>query len=260
LAQYGLPALGTWAWTEYLNGNPVEQILLNLRDRPEYKTRFAGLDELRKKGRGISEAQWINYEQSAASLMRARGLPEGFYDSPDDFAKFITNEVSLKELDDRLNLAQQAAFSAPPEVRAELARLYNVGPGELTAFWIDPDKALPLLERKYTSAQLAAESSRTGFGSLTGTQAERLSSLGVDPNQSAGTFRTLAGMKELTSNFAGETGTIDQQTLLDAGFGNDSAATQAVEKRARRRKAEFEGGGTFAAGQTGVTGLGSANT
>ena len=258
LAKYGLASLGTWAWDSFTGGAALEQIMLDLRDRPEYKTRFAGLDALRASGRGITEAQWINYEQSAASLMRAKGLPEGFYDGPEDFAKFITGEVSLAELDDRLTMAQNAALSAPVEVRDELARLYNVGAGELTAFWIDPDKALPLLERKYTSARLAAESSRTGFGSLTAVQAERIASYGADPAQAGATFSRLASMGELTATMSGEE-EVSRQDLLDASFGQDSQALGRVERKARRRVAAFEGGGTFASSQTGIGGLGSAD-
>ncbi len=256
---YGLGALADWAWNAYLGGTPQEQIALDMRNRPEYKQRFQGIDTLRQKGRAISESAWIAYEQQAVALMRARGIPTGFYDQPSDLAKFITNEVSVKELDDRLELAQQAALSSPPEVRDELSRLYGIGAGELTAFWLDPDKALPVIQRKFTSAQLASESARTGFGQLGQTEAERLAAIGVDPTQAGDTFSTLAGMGELTATMGGEEN-LTRDDLLSAGFENNANARQRVERKARTRAAAFAGGGGFAEGRSGIAGLGSATT
>ena len=95
----------------------IEQILLELRETPEYKTRFPAMDALSKRGRAISEAQYINYEQSAAAVFKAAGLPAGFYDTPDDFSRFLTNDVALPELQKRVEAYQDVAFSQPPEVR-----------------------------------------------------------------------------------------------------------------------------------------------
>ena len=35
LSQYGLDTLGDFVWQEYLNNIPIEQIMLDIRDRPE---------------------------------------------------------------------------------------------------------------------------------------------------------------------------------------------------------------------------------
>src|ERR1051325_2778839 len=163
LSTYGLGSLANWAWTKWQNGESIDQIMLELRQTPEYNTRFPAMDALSKSGRAISEAQYINYEQSAASIFKAAGLPSNLYDTPDDFASFLTNDIALPELQSRVQAYQSAAFSAPQVVRDELQNLYGVTPGELTAFFIDPDKALPLIQNRYAAAQAAGYSDITGF-------------------------------------------------------------------------------------------------
>src|SRR5689334_18836184 len=86
LAQYGLSGLGDRLWQQYLNGEPIEQIMVDLRKTPEYKARFPGMEALSKKGRAISEGEYISIERGYAQLFREYGLPAGFYDDPSDFA------------------------------------------------------------------------------------------------------------------------------------------------------------------------------
>jgi hypothetical protein len=51
---------------------------------------------------------------------------------------------------------------------------------------------------------------------------------------------------------------IGTEEAIAATFGTSAAAAQRVATRRRRRQAEFEAGGGFAAGQTGVAGLRTA--
>lgn len=256
LENYGLGGLAEWAWSQYANGAPIEQIMLDLRKRPEYKARFPAMEALAKKGMAISESQYVDYERQATGVMRAAGLPEGFYDQHGDFTKFLTSEVSISELNDRVQLAAQAAFTAPAEVRSELNRLYGIGAGDLTAYWIDPDKALPLLQQKFVAAQIGGASQRTGFGNLAVSEAERLASLGID-NPTQG-FDTLVSNKELFTPLPGEPGeAIGRGDQLAAAFEGNVDAQNKIEKRARTRLAPFASGGGFALSKEGFGGVGS---
>lgn len=259
LDRYGLGGLGQWAWDSYLNGTPVEQIMLDLRDRPEYKSRFAGMDQLAQKGRAITESQWIEYEQQAASLMRSYGLPPGFYDSPQDFSKFITGEVSLSELNDRLSMGQQAAVSAPKETRDALQALYGIDSGGLTAYYLDPDRALPVIKQQYASAQVAGGAAQAGYGQVARDQAERLAAMGVTQEQARAGYGQAKSMDELTMTLPGEKASqLGRDTVVSAVLGGDQDARERVQRRQAQRKAAFGDRGSFAATAQGVGGLGSS--
>jgi hypothetical protein len=260
LEAFGLGALGGWAWEQYLNGVPTSKIMLDLRARPEYKARFAGIAALSAKGRAISEQEYISQEQSYASAMRAYGLPASFYDGPEDFGKLIAGEVSAKELDDRLSMAQQVISTDPrgQQLRSELGRLYGLSnaDGLTLAYWIDPDKGADLIKKQYVAAQSAATSQRVGFGSLTQAQAEMVGQSGVSDVE--GTFGQLATMGEFTQALPGTNDSVTQDDLLNASFGGNADARKKVQKVADTRTAQFRSGGGFAASGQGVTGLGSS--
>lgn len=259
LGTYGLSSLADWAWSKWQNGESIDQIMLELRQTPEYNTRFPAMDALSKSGRAISEAQYINYEQSAASIFKAAGLPANFYDGPEDFAAFLTNDIALPELQQRVQAYQSAAFSAPQAVRDELQNLYGVTPGELTAFFIDPDKALPLIQNRYAAAQAAGYSDITGFGPLSQSQAEMVGNLGLSDTQLTQQFGTLAALNPLFNGLQGTTeADISKQTALEAGFEGNAADQAAIEARKSQRLGTFQGGGGVATTQQGAVGAGAA--
>jgi len=263
MEKVGLGDLGEWAWRQSINGMPDSQIELGLRERPEYKTRFSGLAALKAKGRTISEGEYIGLEQTYAAQMRARGLPATFYDTPDDFGKLIGAEVSPQEFGERLQLAEETAMNSPKAqgIRDEMTRLYGIpnAQGLLTAFFIDPDRSQTIIKAQYQASTTAAASKRAGFGSLTQAEAERIGGLGVSEAQAAGTFSSLAGMDEFRQNLPGAgQDAATREDLLAAGFEDNAQAKAKIERTARRRTATFEGGGGFASGQRGVSGLGTA--
>lgn len=260
LDEVGLAALADWAWDQYLNGVSIPQIMLDARDQPAYKTRFAGLDELRKKGRAVSEATWINAEKSYAAQMRAYGLPESFYDSPADFGKLITGEVSTKEFGDRLEMASQVVAADPrgQALRNELGGLYGFAnaDGLALAYWIDPDRGADLIKRQFTAAASSAASVKAGFGSLTKLEAERVGSGGYSEDFLIGAF----GKADQMGEFLTGQDALTRDDLIAGTVEGNQDAQNKITTTAKKRVAAFQGGGGFAAGQTGVTGLGSASS
>lgn len=259
LGQYGLQSLSTWAWSKWQAGESIDQIMLELRATPEYKARFPAMDVLSKEGRAITEAQYINYEQSAASIFKAAGLPSGFYDQPDDFAKFLTADIALPELQNRVQMYQTVAFSQPPEVLQAWHDLYGLSGGDLTAFFIDPTRAEPLIQQKYSSAQAAGWANRTGFGSLTQQQAESVGTLGLTDQQIQQGFGDLGTLKPLlgTLQGSGETAITTDQALL-AEFGQNAPDQALIAARKAGRLAAFQAGGGVATSQQGAVGAGAA--
>ncbi len=197
------------------------------------------------------------YERQARQLMRAAGLPQGFYDSDEDFTTFLTGDLSIAELGDRVTMAANAAFRMPAEARNALTQ-WGMGPGDLTAFWIDPDKAQPLLERKYVAAQLAGASQRSGYGNLFEDEATNLATLGVTAEQAEQGFGKLYESAELFQSLDNTEDQISKNEQLGATFGGDARAQRRIAQRQRKRQAQFEMGGGFASAQTGLVGLGES--
>lgn len=261
LAQYGLPdSLAEWAKQELIAGKGNAEILLDLRQRPEFKAEFPEIDARQKAHLApLNPGDIIAYRQQARQIMSAAGLPAGFYDSKDDFAKFISNDVSINELNDRVNLAKQATYQADPLVLKRLQEEYGIGPGSgpLTALFLDDQKAIPLLTRDFTAAQIGGAADRTGYRNLANATAQELATQGVTEAQARQGFNDLQSKQELFGALPGTAeDTIDQQTQLGAEFAGNANAQRRIENRQRARVAEFQGGGDFAQTQGGIVGLG----
>jgi hypothetical protein len=269
LTTYGLGSLGDWAWQQYLNGVPTSQIMLDLRSRPEYSARFPGMAALQNAGIAISEQEYIGLESQYRQLMRSYGTPATFYDSPDDFGKLIAGQVSPQEFAQRLDMAEQVAATDPrgQALRDELGRLYaaqglsvpNGIDGAVTAWFIDPDKAQTLIEQQFRATVTAAAATRTGFGQLTKAEAEEIAGYGTTEEAAQETFGQLATMDEFQTDLVGQSSdAVSRQELLGAGFAGNADARQKIERTRRRRQGTFQGGGGFAAGERGISGLGTA--
>jgi hypothetical protein len=269
LASFGLGTLGDWAWQQYLNGVPTSQIMLDLRARPEYAARFPGMAALSQAGVAISEQEYIGLESGYRQVMRSYGTPATFYDSPDDFGRLIAGQVSVQEFGERLDMAEQVAATDPrgQTLRAELARLYGAQGLEtpanvdamVTAWFIDPDKAQSLIEQQFRATTTAAAATRTGFGQLTLQEAEEVAGYGTTEEQATQTFGQLATMDEFLVDLpGGADDNVERRDLLQAGFAGNADSQGRIETTRRRRKGAFQGGGGYAAGERGISGLGTA--
>jgi hypothetical protein len=255
LGQYGLSTLSNWAWQKWQGGESSDQIMLELRATPEYQTRFPAMDALSKSGHAISESQYINLEQTYIQIGRQFGLPSSFYDQPSDFTAQIAGQVSPAEYQQRVQDYMTFAYEVDPTQREELKRLYGVDEAHIAAAVMDPEKALPVLQRQFGATQAAAAAQRASFGQLDQTQAELLA--GISPDALAQGFGKLYGQRELMTNLPGEGGTAPTQDQgIGATFLGDAAAQAELDRKARERAAVFGGGGSVSQTQQGYAGAG----
>lgn len=250
LADLGLDSESDWAVEQIIAGRSPEAVQIDLEGRPAFQARFPGYQQMKQAGKAVSVAQWLAYENQARGLLKAAGLPAGFYDSPEDFARFITNDVSVTELQQRVMQAEDAAYR---QYDVAGGALYGAEPGDFVAMILDPEVAAPVVERRFRAAQAATVAGQSGFGALTADQAEQVGQLTSSPEQAAQGFSQLAGQKDLFAAQAGEA-EIGADAQLAATFGGDAAARGQIEQRQARRKAAFEAGGGFAVGQSGMVG------
>ena len=233
-----------------------------------FDRRFAGNKALREAGKPeYSYSEYIRLENEMRDDLRDVGLPPGFYDDQESLSRLIGGEVSRAELRDRATAAYSVVRQADPGTVAELQNLYGVTEGDLAAYYLDPTRAVNAINQRLTgqdlirrtqAAQVAAQARQQAGIGLTAQEAEALATAGVDQGTARQGFTRIAQEQELyRPQMAGED-VIGQEEAIAAAFGTSAAAAQRVATRRRRRQAEFEAGGGFAAGQTGVAGLRTA--
>lgn len=259
---YGLGSLAPQLLTYAQQGLSPDETMLKLQDTTEWKQRFAGNEIRKQKGLSVlSPAEYLSREDSYVAQMRTYGLPSGFYDHPDDFAKAIGADLGGQELGQRLDARKRVVEDgANTGVLAWAREKYGLDTGDLIAFFTDPDRAAPLIAKIANASAIGGAAARTKWGDVSLTDAERLADLGVNADQAATGFSTAAGLTELTSDLNGGQSDVSRGDLVDAVFDGNDEAKRRVTRKQDERKAVFAAGGTFAQSQTGFAGLGSANT
>ena len=254
LTDYGLTALYDRVVGFIKDGYDADAVSVLIRTTPEYKQRFPAMEALGKKGRAISEAEYIDYERTASTLERRYGLPDGMLMG--NVTDLLTNEVSASELNDRVLLASAAAIQAPDDVKNTFMDYYGISDGGLTAYFLDPEKATPLLEKQYATSLIGVEAARQGIG-MDVYGSENLQALGVTQEQARQGFGQVARGMSLTQ---GRGDVVNQQQLISGTFAQDEQSLKAIERASKARTGQFQQGGGYAASTGGVAGLGSAAT
>lgn len=254
---YGLSSLFPLIQQYAQQGLTEDQILLNLRQTEQYKARFPAMAELAKQGRAISEGAYIDYERKAASLEQMYGFPKGMVMGA--VTDLLINDVSAVELQDRLVLASADSLTAPQDLRDTMEQYYNLDPDEgLRAYYLDPDKALPILKKQSAAARIGVQATRAGVGNyMDKTFAEELQGLGVSEDQAQQGFARTARMTGLT---AGKGDVVTGRELAMANVAQNAAALTATERAAQSRVNRFAGGGGFQTNKEGTAGIGSSSS
>jgi hypothetical protein len=230
-----------------------------VRDTPLYKARFKGLELRQRNGYSpIDEDMYIQIEREFEQTLRANSMPKGFYDSQDDFANFIGNDVRSDELNTRLQQGYRAVMETEPGTKEELKRLYGIGDSDIAAFLIDPTRFQQSEAVKKAEAARRANAAREAGMQLTAAQSEELVNRGIGQGTAQQVFQELGATQELFNPLtAGETA-ITQEEQIAGAFGTNAAAAQRIATRKASRKAAFQEGGGLAETQQGVTGLRTA--
>ena len=251
--EYGLGSLVPKITEFVQQGWAPEVVAIKLQETPEYKQRFIGNESRRKAGLPVlSPAEYLSTESAYKKVMRDAQLPSGFYDSPDDFAKFIGGDISPTELQERVGIANLAIQNADPFFTDSLRRMYGLNDGDMLAYTLDPDRALPLITRQVRAAQFGAEAARQGLPSISTQMAETYTGqLGVTQEQARAGFEQIAAIQpeaeRLSQVFAGQAPAVGLEETTAAVFGGEQSAEY---KKRLQRLSEMEQ--SLFAGQSGV--------
>jgi hypothetical protein len=248
LNNWGLSTLTGKAIDFYNKGFEAKTILLKIQETPEYAQRFAGNITRSKAGMApLDPDAYLKLEDAYRSVLRSSGMPIGFYDDPSDFSNFIAKDVSATELKSRVDLASTVVNSSDPFLVGQLKDYYNLTQGEMVAYTLDPERAVPLIERQIKAAEFGAAAQRQDI-TVAAPVAEQFASMGITKTQAEQGFQNIAQVlpaSERLSNIYDRT--YGQEEAIAETFGGAGAARAAEQ---RRQLIELEKS-TFA-GQSGV--------
>ena len=232
-------------------------IMLQLQDTDIYKKRFSANEARVKNGwKVLSPEEYIQLEDTYRQKMQEAGLPQGFYDQPEDFQKFMENNTAPTEVQERVNWAKEAAINADPGLVNALRDMYGVNDSDIVAYFLDRDRAKDLVERRFNAAQANAAAAKVGVQFST-QFAEELGD--ITKGQRAGLDQTFSGIRDDLAA-AGrlndvQQGDLSAEDLARSAFNMDGAG-KAAEKRRRlasQERAAFSGGAAASSGALGQT-------
>jgi hypothetical protein len=245
---YGLETLAPKIKDFVQQGYSADTVTLKLQETPEYQQRFAGNAARLKAGLSVlSPKEYLATEDAYRQIMRTTGLPKGFYDSPDDFNKFIESDVSPTELKQRVDLAQTAIDNADPYYTRSLQEMYGLSNGDMIAQVLDPQRALPFITKQAQAVQFGAAAVRQGL-QVARPVAEQYAGVGVTQQQAEQGFQAVAQILPTAEKLGQIYGqNYNQEQALSEVFGGPMSA-EAIQRR--KRLSEMEQ--SAFAGQSGV--------
>lgn len=252
---YGLESLAPKIFDFVKQGYSADTISLLLQDTKEYKQRFAANDARLKAGLPVlSPADYINTENAYRQVFRQSGLPNGFYDNTSDFTNFIAKDVSPSELQSRVQLTQQAVGMADPNVKAALKQFYGLDENSISAYFLDPDRALPLLQKQAGAAAIGAEALKTGLD-LNRSNFEAFAASGVTAQQAQQAFAQVStdnpGLQAAAGAFGESLSQFEEEQALLGQVSKPTGGESAASKLSRLEswnRARAQGAAGAAAG------------
>lgn len=247
-SQYGLSSL-VEPLKELITSNvSPSEFALRLQGTDAYKKRFAANQDRINQGlRALTPAEYIGLEDQYQNIMRNYGLPASYYSKDSmgtqaGFNKFIANDVSAAELEDRIATAQKRVLNSDVNVMDALKQFYpDITNGDILAYTLDPTNALENIKRKVTAAEIGGAA--LGQNLMTSaSRAEDLAKYGITKAQAQQGYQTIGEFLP-TATKLGDIyqnqglGAYDQSTAEKEVFGTAGSA-QAAQKR--RKLAQLE--------------------
>jgi hypothetical protein len=215
------------------------QFSIELQNTDAYKKRFAANQDRIKAGlKALSPAEYIGLEDQYQNIMRNYGLPASYYSKDSmgtqvGFEKFLANDVSASELEDRISTAQQRVLNSNPEVLQALKQFYpDISNADILSYALDPSQALTNIKRKVTAAEIGGAALAAGLQASGGT-AESLAGLGITKAQAQQGYTDIAGILPRGSQLADIYGQqpYNQQTAEAEVFNTAGAASAAARRK-----------------------------
>ena len=232
---------------------------IRLQNTDEYKKRFkANQDRIAAGLKALSPAEYIGLEDQYQNIMRNYGLPASYYTKDSmgtqaGFEKFLANDVSASELEDRIATAQQRVLNSNPEVLQALKQFYpDISNADILSYALDPSQALTNIKRKVTAAEIGGAALAQGLQASGGT-AESLAGLGITKAQAQQGYTDIAGILPRGSQLADiyKQQPYNQATAEAEVFNTAGAADAAARRKKLTALEQAQFGGSSGVGALG---------
>lgn len=213
------------------------QLLLQLRQLPSYKARFAGNEERRARGLNVlSEAAYLAQERDYAETMRIYGQQR--FATRGQFATLIGNDISNTELGRRVKVATERLQYGDPAILRQLRGYYGITDSDIVSYFLNPKEVLPELEAKVTTAEIGATAAQFGLAADLA-RATDLQRYGVDLDRARIGFQNIANVLPRATQLS------DIYKQAGINYSQDIAEQEefkglASARRARERLKELE--------------------
>jgi len=260
LEQFDLGGLSDWANEQIMQGLDANAVVMEMRYgtdpvvRAAYDTKFPGMALRREAGMPvISEATYIDTVRGYNQIAKAAGLNPDFLGTGTSLTQLIAGDISLSEWRSRIQVAEEAARIADPEVLNMLATRHNFAKEDIVAMFMDPEQTKSYMANKRVlgTAKISGTSAKLLGRELSFSQelSTYLNDMGVQQREVAQRLNPVKGLSE-----AEMTGTAIGESLF--GLNSDNK----VDRRNQGRQVSFKGRGGLMGTSQGMTGLSSANT
>jgi hypothetical protein len=246
LTNWGLPTLVPVVQGYIDQGYTSDTASLMIQNEPIYKERFSGNEARLKAGLAPLDPQtYLGLENSYRSILRNAGVPQGFYDTADDFSTFIANDVAPAELKQRTDIAELSLNGADSFYTNSLQQMYGITKGDMLAYVLDPQRALPFINRQVQAAQFGAEAARQGLQATT-PMAETYAGLGVTQQQARQGFEQVAQIlpeAQRLSQISTGAQPVGFEEVTSAVLGGESSAAykKQLQDLAKQEQSRFAG-------------------
>ena len=154
LSAMGLGSLAKGVQGLVNQGIHAEGIAAWVRSQPEYATRFPGMAALNASGQGVSEAAYMQKEDTDRSILYTYLGPNAqSYDNYATLGKLVTGFKSSVELQSNLQ-AYHDAVNSSPETKAWLKSTYGLTDQDLVAYWLNPKTAGDEIQLRMNSSNI----------------------------------------------------------------------------------------------------------
>lgn len=230
-------------------GKSYNEVYLGIVNTQEYNDRYPGMAELRKKGLGMTEAQYNSQMNSYSTVFKQAGLDSyaDFKSNKNTYANFLTNSISPDELKSRVNTATSFVNNNDPTITDTFQKYYGVSKKDLVAYYLDPEMALTNLQRKTEAAQLGTAAANVGldvgvnYAENLASQAGNATVTGMNIANIGSAISKAGSVKEEVGKLAAISGgTVTGAELIQSGLG-DINAEKKVKGLASQERARFAG-------------------
>ncbi len=247
--KYGLGSLVDSVKNLILTGSSPEEVVLRLRETPEYLKRFAGNKLRLDAGLNVyDEATYLDLENAYDQIFTSYGVEEAVGNTraarQAKYAEFIGGTKSPDEIKGRVQLAVLAS-QEDAVTKATMKELYPMlTDKDLISYFLNPKETLPKLQTKIAASQVGAAAVRQGLVTNVAT-AEELVGLGVTEEQAEKGYAAYAGMKPrldfLSSLEKDQQSIVNQQVAEGALLKNLASEQRKILNLQQKEEGRFGG-------------------